>query len=135
MNGEPDLRVENRGFTLVELMLVIFIISVLTALSLVYYGRYHQRARAKDLMTVARGCAADVISECVAKSGNIADLSTYFFHSCQNRTMEGTGEIETSVVGCCTDFTVDSVGTKVTLYKGECTGDYSDRLECDIVGR
>ncbi len=124
---------EGGGFTLIELMLVVFIISVLAALSLVYYGRYQQRARAKDLMTVARGCAADVISECVGKSGNIADLSTYSFHSCQNRTMEGTGEIETTISGCCTDFTVESVGTKITLYKGECRGDYSDRLECDIV--
>ena len=127
--------IKKKGFTLVELMLVVFIISVLAALSLVYYGQYRQRAQAKDLMTVARGCAADVIAECIGASGNIADLSTRSLGSCENRTMEGTGLIETTVTGCCTDFTVESVGTEVTLYKGECAGDYSDNLECDIVKR
>ena len=120
---------------MVELMLVVFIISVLAALSLVYYGQYRQRARAKDLMTVARGCAADVVSECVSNSGSIADLSAHAFSSCGNRTLDGTGEIETTVSGCCTDFRVESVGAKVTLYKGVCSGDYSDKLECDIVKR
>jgi prepilin-type N-terminal cleavage/methylation domain-containing protein len=126
---------KHEGFTLVELMLVIFIISVLAALSVVYFGQYRQRAQAKDLMTVARGCAADVIAECVGESGNIADLGAHSFSSCENRTMEGTGLIETTVTGCCTNFTVESVGAKVTLYKGECSGDYSDNLECDIVKR
>jgi len=130
-----NLDKENGGFTLVELMLVVFIISLLSAMSLVYYGIYRERAQAKDLMTTARGCAADVISECVMNNGSIVGLSTHSFSSCDNRYFENTGDVTIMVSGCCTEFRIEAVGSKLTRYKGECSGDYRDKVECDVVGR
>jgi len=53
-----------KGFTLVELMVVIAIIAILAAIALTSYRAYIRKAQAKELVTIARACIQEAISEC-----------------------------------------------------------------------
>jgi len=53
-----------KGFTLIELMVVIAIIAILAAIALTSYRAYMRKARAKELVTLARNCAQEVIVLC-----------------------------------------------------------------------
>jgi prepilin-type N-terminal cleavage/methylation domain len=67
-----------KGFTLVELMVVIAIIAILAAIALTAYRAYIKKAQAKELMTLARACIQEVISECAVKGSapNLSDLAS-----------------------------------------------------------
>ena len=66
LRGRTERRKGDRrkGFTLVELMVVIAIIAILAAVALTQYSSYKKKAKAKDLLTLARGCAMAIVSEC-----------------------------------------------------------------------
>ena len=53
-----------KGFTLVELMVVIAIIAILAAIALTSYRAYIKKAQAKELVSIARACIQEAISEC-----------------------------------------------------------------------
>ena len=116
-----------------ELMLVVFIVAILASLSFVYYGSCKEKACAKDLVTAARGCAADVIGECIGKKGGEFDVSG--LPSCGNRSLGNAGLVGFSVSGCCTGFLVETVGSKVEHYKGRCEGDLEKDLVCELVNK
>ena len=61
-----------KGFTLIELMVVIAIIAILAAVALTSYRGYMRKAKAKELVTLARACAQEVIATCnVETSGTV----------------------------------------------------------------
>ena len=53
-----------KGFTLVELMVVIAIIAILAAIALTAYRAYIRKAQAKELMTFARACIMEAVAQC-----------------------------------------------------------------------
>jgi prepilin-type N-terminal cleavage/methylation domain-containing protein len=127
---------ERAGFTLIELMVVLLIIIMLSSFALFSYDRYKEKARAKELITLARGCSVDVVAECLLRKKEMTDpLDKAVFQNCGNRTLEGLGTVELTLSGCCTDFEVEAVGSKIEHYKGKCTGDYRERIECNIEDR
>ena len=58
-----------KGFTLVELMIVIAIIAILAAVAISQYSTYREKAQAKDLISLARNCAQDIVAECQINPG------------------------------------------------------------------
>jgi prepilin-type N-terminal cleavage/methylation domain-containing protein len=53
-----------KGFTLVELMVVIAIIAILAAIALTAYQSYIRKAQAKELLTFARACVQEAMAQC-----------------------------------------------------------------------
>lgn len=62
----------NRGFTLVEIMIVIAIVAILAAIAVPSYQDYVVRARVSEALVLASGLKATVVTNA---SSNATDLS------------------------------------------------------------
>jgi len=97
-----------KGFTLIELMVVIAIIAILAAIALTSYKAYQQKAKAKELITIARACAQEIAAECaVIGSFNATKLA-----SCNvNGTVGYLTGVSITTNGGCSDFSVTASGS------------------------
>jgi len=78
-----------KGFTLIELMVVIAIIAILAAIALTAYRAYIRKAQAKELITLARACLQEAVAECATnpegvvvenlESCQLSSLETHYF--------------------------------------------------------
>ena len=85
------------GFTLIELMIVIAIIAILASVALTQYKDYVRKAKAKDLITVARNCAMEVITQCqVSGSYNETNID-----ACGSIDTPNVGNVDPEVNGDC----------------------------------
>ena len=110
-----------KGFTLIELMVVIAIIAILAAIALTSYRAYIRKAKAKELVTFARACIQETIAQCMTDSNT--DPST--LDACQDPddTEYITG-IDITPPADCSDFDVTVTGTvDGVTYEVECTYD------------
>ncbi|BAT72075.1 type IV pilus assembly protein PilA [Thermosulfidibacter takaii ABI70S6] len=103
------LRQSEEGFTLIELMVVIAIIAILAAVAVSQYITYRQRAKAKELISIARNCAIEVVGQC---------------------TVDTTATVNMTDIKACSDFTgSQSVGDyldKVKIVEESTTYDCSN---------
>ncbi|SFM82425.1 type IV pilin protein [Thermodesulforhabdus norvegica] len=98
---------QSGGFTLVELMIVVGIIAILTAVAMIPFNYYKNKARSKDLVGFARACVMEARVSCDTNPD--ADLSG--LSACN---FSGTGPHLTSVRvsgdGSCDSFTATAEG-------------------------
>ena len=111
-----------KGFTLIELMVVIAIIAILAAIALTSYRAYIRKAKAKELMTFARACIQEAVAQCM--TDNSTDPST--LDACQNPTNlpRYFTAINITPPADCSDFDVTVTGTIDGIpYAVNCTYD------------
>ena len=97
-----------KGFTLIELMVVIAILAILAAVALTSYKAYQQKAKAKELITLARACAQEIAAECaVIGSYNATKLASC---NISNSTVGYLTGVSISATGECDGFTVTASG-------------------------
>jgi prepilin-type N-terminal cleavage/methylation domain-containing protein len=120
-----------KGFTLVELMVVIAIIAILAAIALTAYRAYIRKAQSKELLTFARACVQEAIAQCSTDPDftSFGDLD-----ACQTPT-QGTQYITGITItppSSCNELTTSARGTVGTeTYEVTCTYDQTrDDIIC-----
>ena len=113
-----------KGFTLVELMIIIAIIALLASVALTSYRSYIKKAQAKELITIARACVQEIISECLA-TGEAPELND--LESCKSQNIQAKYLSSISFSGtpdCNSTFDIEVTGTVKAggQYKVTCTG-------------
>ena len=119
-----------KGFTLVELMVVIAIIAILAAVALTAYRSYIKKAQAKELVTLARACIQEVISECAVR-GAAPALTNLESCNPSERTTKYLSNISISGTPACdTNFSIEVTGKTITggdTFKVTCSYDNTNK--------
>jgi type IV pilus assembly protein PilA len=135
----------SKGFTLLELMVVIGIIAVLASLAIANYQKFRQKAVvASYALPSVRGCALGLASFCAeyrGESNEIIDLSTCDTAKafCNNNTQAQPGNYTIFINGTfnCSQSGHVANGTiigkieNINLYQAVCTFD-NQTLKCDV---
>lgn len=133
------------GFTLIELMIVIAIIAILAAIAVTQYQTYKRQAKAKELISVARNCALELVSECVAQNlDNSTTLNIGDYESCNYTSGDKIGEYlyissvtNNGTPTCGTEFKIIAKGyvdnNTSACYKVECTVDTDLNVHCSTI--
>jgi len=120
------------GFTLIELMIVIAILAILAGMAVIPFTYYQRKAKAKELVNLARACIQEAVSYCI-NDPNFSD-----FNNLENCNISGNNtkyitNINVSVSGSCNNkITATATGTiGDTSFNATCSYDYNnDEITC-----
>ena len=112
-----------KGFTLIELMVVIAIIAILAAVALTAYRSYMRKAQAKELLNFARACVQEAVAQCqVQSSVNFSSLDSC---NISGNSTQYLSDITVSASGSCGgNISASATGTLINgnvPYVADCT--------------
>lgn len=120
MQGTQNLQ---RGFTLIEVMIVIAIIGILAAVALPTYQDYTKRAKVTELILAASACRTS-ISEVYQTGGTAPGANNWGCESAaqttkyvQSVTTDANGVITVTAAAAFGDSSIDNKSISVTPYK------------------
>lgn len=128
------------GFTIVELLIVMAIISILAGLSIPIYMKYQQKSKVTSYaLPIVKACAFDAAGLCQElqlSSSSTIDLSS--LKNCQNTVIPNgslaislSGSVECTTDGVVADGTVKGSLDKVREYSAFCILNHKG-IECTV---
>jgi prepilin-type N-terminal cleavage/methylation domain-containing protein len=138
--------VNSKGFTLVELIIVIAIISILASISIPTYIRYQQKSKiASYALPTVKACANDALTFCM--SGRASDIPSITMNvtslpNCRNAIATASGTLNVTITGTFTceasghisNGTITGELEGVDLYKSQCTLN-NQSIHCQILSK